>query len=245
MALPKGTAKDLGVDVGDSIGMVLADGAHVRLRVAALLGGSSRYASIVVAAGAAGGAHRRRAQPAEVLVNGDGDVRGRLAHALAGQRGLTVRGGEALAEDFDDGLQVDQWITFAVVAVIVAYAAMSLANVVVAALSGRRRELALLRLAGATRRQIRRMLEVEALLVAAIGAIAGTAVAVAGLIPLAIAQAGSPLPTGPVWFFPAVLVAVAALVLIPTLAMTRTDPPRPEGDRCRIPLTIRSWLCAS
>ena len=60
------------------------------------------------------------------------------------------------AADFDDGLQVDTWITLAVVGVIVAYAAMSLVNALVAALTARRRELALLRLAGATRRQIRR-----------------------------------------------------------------------------------------
>jgi putative ABC transport system permease protein len=221
VALPKGTANDLDVKVGDTIGMVLGDGAHVRVRVAALLGGSGRYASIVVPP-ALLAAHTTTGLPAQVLVNGDGDVRGKLADALARQPGLTVRGGSALADDFDDGLQVDQWITFAVVAVIIAYAAMSLANLLVAALGGRRRELALLRLAGATRRQIRRMLQAEALLVAAIGAIAGTAVALAGLIPLAIAQAGSPLPTGPVWFFPAVLVVVAALVLVPTLAMTHT-----------------------
>ena len=67
---------------------------------------------------------------------------------------------------------------------IVAYAALSLVNSLVAALGSRRRELALLRLAGATRRQIRAMLEAEALLIGAIGAIAGTAVAIAGLIPL-------------------------------------------------------------
>lgn len=221
VALPKDTAHDLGVGVGDRIGMVLGDGAHVRLRVAALLGGSQRYASIVLPP-ALLMAHTTTRLPQQVLVNGDGDVRERLAKALAGEPGVAVRGASALADDFDDGLQVDAWITFAVVAVIVAYAAMSLANLLVAALGGRRRELALLRLAGATRRQIRRMLEAEALLVAAIGAIAGTAVAIAGLVPLAIAQAGTPLPTGPVWFFLAVLVIVVALVLVPTLAMTRT-----------------------
>ena len=126
------------------------------------------------------------------------------------------------AADFDDGLQVDTWITLAVVGVIVAYAAMSLVNALVAALAARRRELALLRLAGATRRQICAMLEAEALLVAAVGAIAGTAVAIAGLIPLSVATAGSPLPSGPIWVFGAVLVVIAALVLLPTLVVSRT-----------------------
>ncbi len=105
---------------------------------------------------------------------------------------------------------------------IVAYAAMSLVNALVAALGSRRRELSLLRLAGATRRQIRAMLEAEALLIGAIGAIAGTAVAIAGLIPLSVATAGSPIPSGPVWVFLAVLVVIAALVLLPTFVVTRT-----------------------
>jgi putative ABC transport system permease protein len=221
VALPKDAAGDLDVHVGGSVGMVLGDGAHVRLRVVALLDASRRYASIVLPP-ALLAAHTTARLPQQLLINGDRDARRRVAQALAGEPGLTLRGGHALADGFDDGLQVDQWITFAVVAVIVAYAAMSLANIVVAALGGRRRELALLRLAGATHRQIRRMLEAEALLVATIGAIAGTAVAVVGLVPLAIAQAGSPLPSGPLWVFPAVLAVVAALVLIPTLAMCRT-----------------------
>jgi putative ABC transport system permease protein len=66
------------------------------------------------------------------------------------------------------------------------------------------------------------MLEAEALLIAAVGAICGTAVSIAGLVPLAVATAGSPLPSGPVWVFAAVLALVAALVLLPTLVVSRT-----------------------
>jgi putative ABC transport system permease protein len=220
VALPQGLAGDLGIDVGDEIGVVLGDGAHVRVRVAALLDGSSRHRSLVLPA-ALLAAHTTAGEPQKLLVRGD-DVRERLAQALAADPRLTVRGTDALADDFDAGLQVDAWITFAVVAVIVAFAAMSLVNSLVAALGGRRRELALLRLAGASARQVRRMLETEALLVAAIGAIAGSAVALFGLIPLSVATAGSPLPSGPIWVFAAVLALIAALVLIPTLVVSRT-----------------------
>jgi putative ABC transport system permease protein len=118
--------------------------------------------------------------------------------------------------------QVDVWITVAVVGVIVAYAALSLINALVAALTGRRRELALLHLAGATRKQLRRMLRAEALTIAGIGALTGTAVAIAGLVPLAIATAGSPLPSGPVWVFAATLATIAALVLAPTVVVTHS-----------------------
>ena len=180
VALPQGLDSSL----GDSIGMVLGDGAHVRLKVVAILDGSSRNRSIIL--------------PAKLL----------RAHTAGPAR--------------PDPPEVDVWITFAVVGVIVAYAALSLINSLVAALAGRRRELALLHLAGATTRQIRRMLAAEALVIGGIGALVGTAVALAGLIPLAVATAGSPLPSGPPWVFVAVLATIAALVLLPTLVVTRT-----------------------
>jgi putative ABC transport system permease protein len=193
----------------------------VRLRVVALLGSSSRYASIVLPS-ALLAAHTSARGPGQLLVQaepGTDHLRDRLASALPGHE---VRRADALADDFDSGLQVDAWITYAVVAVIVAYAAMSLVNSLVAALAGRRRELALLALVGATRHQVRRMLDTEALVIGAIGTGLGTIVAVAGLIPLAIATAGTPLPSGPVWVFAAVVAIVAALVLLPTRVMLST-----------------------
>jgi putative ABC transport system permease protein len=219
VALPEGLAHKLGVAVGDRIGIVLGDGAHVRLRVAALLGGSSRYPALVLppavlAPHTTGGVH-------ELLVTGDGDVPRRVRDALGAAPGAVVRDAGALGDDFDTGLRVDRWITFAVVGVILAYAAMSLVNLLVAALGGRRRELALLRLAGATRDQVTRMLQAEALLVAGTGAAVGTVLAIAGLIPLAIATAGSPLPSGPVTVFLGTLLVALALVLVPTLAGAR------------------------
>jgi putative ABC transport system permease protein len=65
------------------------------------------------------------------------------------------------------------------------------------------------------------MLRAEALLIAAIGGALGTAVAIAGLVPLSVATAGSPLPSGPIWIFPAVLALATGLVLVPTIAVTR------------------------
>jgi putative ABC transport system permease protein len=194
------------------------DGSH-RIDPWALVGGTRvRPGTVAVPGGVAD------AGDTLVIVLGDG-TRARLRvashlHAdgtLALPAALVAAHGGTPAHDFDTGLKVDVWITLAVVGVIVAYAAMSLVNTTVAALAGRRRELALLRLAGATRRQIRDMLAAEALVIAAIGAAAGTAVAVAGAIPLAVAVAGSPLPSGPLWVLPAVLALIAALVLIPTL----------------------------
>jgi putative ABC transport system permease protein len=174
VGLPESVADRLDLERGDRIGLVLGDGAHVTMKVAAINKTHGKYPALVV--------------PAKLLPRSTAS----------------------------DPLRVDRWITFAVVGVIVAYAALSLINALVAVLSGRRGELQLLHFAGATRAQIKRMLELEALLIAAIGAIAGTAVAIAGLIPLAIATAGSPLPSGSPLIFAATIVLIAALVLIPT-----------------------------
>ena len=129
VALPAGVADDLQVRVGDTIGMVLGDGAHVRLRVAALLGGSSRYASIVL--------------PPALLA----------AHTATPSWTTST-----------PACRSTRGSRYAVVAVFVAFAAMSLTNVLVAALAGRRRSS---RCSGCGRhpRQIRQMLEAEALVV--------------------------------------------------------------------------------
>jgi putative ABC transport system permease protein len=219
VALPGDLARRLHLDVGDRVGVVLGDGARVELRVVALLGGPSRYPALVLPPGLLAAHTTDGAR--ELLVNGSGDVAGRIRDALGAGGGVSVRGSGALGDDIDAGLRVDRWIAFAVVGVIAAYAAMSLANLVVASLGGRRRELALLRLSGATPADVRAMLRAEACLLAAGGIGVGTVVAVVGLVPLAVATAGSPLPSGPPGIFVAVAVLALALVLVPTTVVAR------------------------
>jgi putative ABC transport system permease protein len=219
VALPAGLAADLRIAAGDRIGLVLGDGAHVTVRVAALLGGFRRYPALVLPPALL--AMHTGSGVRELLIEGGGDVRSRAARALRDLPGVTIRGGDAVRDDVDTGLRVDRWITFAVIGVIVAYAAMSLVNLLTAALGGRRRELALLRMAGATRRQVARMLQAEAMIIVAGGIAIGTLVAIAGLVPLAVATAGSPLPSGSPAIFVAVAAVAVGLVLAPTTATAR------------------------
>jgi putative ABC transport system permease protein len=65
------------------------------------------------------------------------------------------------------------------------------------------------------------MLRAEALIVATIGIGIGTLIAIAGLIPLAVATAGSPIPSGPVLVFFATVLVSAGLVVVPTAAGAR------------------------
>jgi putative ABC transport system permease protein len=91
----------------------------------------------------------------------------------------------------------------------------------------RRRELGLLRLVGATRRQVRSMARWEAALIITIGLGVGLAIAATALLPLSRALSGG-LPYVPLRPFAAIvggtaLLAVVALVL-PTRSMLRSRP---------------------
>jgi putative ABC transport system permease protein len=81
--------------------------------------------------------------------------------------------------------------------VIVGYLAISVANTLVLTTAQRGREFALLRLVGTTRRQVTRMMRLEALATVGIAVVMGTLVA---LIPLALLNfglRGNPVPAGP------------------------------------------------
>ncbi|MFE7588487.1 FtsX-like permease family protein [Kitasatospora sp. NPDC057512] len=93
--------------------------------------------------------------------------------------------------------QSDIWLREAELGLLVCFAAVSTVNTLVALTADRRREFALLRLVGATRRQLLRMLGVEAVLTTAIGVLLGAAVAAAASGAFSLAVTGSMVPVVP------------------------------------------------
>ncbi|WP_198653569.1 FtsX-like permease family protein [Actinocorallia populi] len=113
----------------------------------------------------------------------------------------------------------DVWLRQAELALLVCFAAVSTVNTLVAVTADRRREFALLRLLGATRPQLLRMLTVEAVLTAAVGVLLGTAVAAAASAAFSTAVTGSAMPPVPLadcWR----IVAGAAALTIPCILAT-------------------------
>ncbi|MEV5157735.1 FtsX-like permease family protein [Streptomyces sp. NPDC053728] len=113
----------------------------------------------------------------------------------------------------------DVWLRQAELALLACFAAVSTLNTLVAVTAERRREFALLRLVGATRPQLMRMLTAEAMLTAAVGVLLGSAVAGAASAAFSTAMTGSPVPSVPVaacWF----IVAGAALLTVPGILAT-------------------------
>ncbi|MFE5908240.1 FtsX-like permease family protein [Streptomyces wedmorensis] len=91
----------------------------------------------------------------------------------------------------------DVWLRQAELALLTCFAAVSTINTVVAVTAERRREFALLRLVGATRRQLLRMLTAEAALTTAVGILLGASVAAAATAAFSAAATGSAVPAVP------------------------------------------------
>lgn len=138
---------------------------------------------------------------------------------------MTDRAGFVAQSDKD--LELSGWANTVMAVVLGGFAAVSAANTLVMTVLDRRREVALLRLAGTTRRQVRGMMRWEALLVASTGLAVGAAIAGITLVPVARGVAGSAPYVPPMLALPlaagAVLLCLAATGM-PVRALLRTRP---------------------
>ncbi|MFR9724633.1 FtsX-like permease family protein [Streptomyces sp. MS19] len=113
----------------------------------------------------------------------------------------------------------DVWLRQAELAMLACFAAVSTVNTLVAVTAERRRAFALLRLVGATRPQLMRMLAAEAAVTTAVGVLLGAAVAGAASSAFSASVTGSPVPSVPVAAC-AFTVAGAALLTVPAILLT-------------------------
>ncbi|WP_106397241.1 ABC transporter permease [Actinocorallia populi] len=211
--------------LGETITMRLGDGTRAPLKLVATIEGERGYETALVPA-ALLAAHTESGLVPRVLVRAaPGTDRAELAAALAGPATghphLQVTGRDGLAAAQQDQDRTQATMAWLLLAVVVGYSVISLVNTQILATAERRREFGLLRLVGATRRQVLRMMAVEAALIAAAGIVLGLLVAALTLVPLSLSVLGSPLPGGPPWILAAVVAAALTLTSATTLAATR------------------------
>ncbi|WP_327171705.1 FtsX-like permease family protein [Streptomyces sp. NBC_01336] len=168
--------------VGARVGVWLADGRKVTLRVAAVLSTGTGNNGVYVTPRNAGGAAVDRV---DVKVR-DGAGRSAVAAQLAAAGRATgtevaTRAGW-LAESHRRTGGNTRLGLLMILLIAVVYTGIALANTQVMATSDRVRDLAVLRLAGATKAQVLRLVGVEALVVVAVGAVLGGAVAALNLL---------------------------------------------------------------
>ncbi|BBC35538.1 hypothetical protein SGFS_068320 [Streptomyces graminofaciens] len=184
-------------DVGRYVRVWLGDGRPVRLRIAAVLARGTGDNGVYVTAANGGGAAVDRL---EVRVARGGD-RAAVAAALRDGRfrGGQVRSAEEwLAANRPGAGTQTRLGLFLVLGIALLYAGISLAGTLLMATSARGAELRVLRLTGATRRQVLGVVVGEALVGVAVGAVLGLAVTAVNLVGLggALGLLSAPVPWG-------------------------------------------------
>ncbi|RSN70736.1 ABC transporter permease [Actinomadura sp. WAC 06369] len=193
------TAADrLGVGPGDRLPLTLGDGTPIEPTVVAVYGRGLGFGDLTLA-------H-------EVVAAHVDDPRGTLLVAGALPDGVPAAGAGALAEA---RAAANAQVNYVAMALIIAFTAIAVVNTLAMATADRARELAALRLAGATRRQLLRMLGWETGSMVLVAGVLGTAIAFAVLTAFARGMTGGA-PHVP----PGVHLAVLALGGAAALAAT-------------------------
>ncbi|MFD0275808.1 ABC transporter permease [Kitasatospora sp. NPDC127111] len=222
LAVSGTTAGALGVRPGSTVRLVLGDGTPVGLTVRAVYARGLGFGDLTVSH-ALLARHVDNPLAAAVLVAADDRVtRERLTAAVAGFPGVRVldraQSGEIAAEARQNGAAAN----YLGMALVLGFTAISVVNTLAMATADRRKEFALLRLSGTTRRQILAMLRLESAAVVATGVLTGSAIAFAVLTAFSLGMTGG---AGVAWGW-AGYAGVLALATVLALAAT-TLPARP------------------
>jgi putative ABC transport system permease protein len=199
--------------LGATMSLWRPDGTPVSLRVVAILAPSRSGVSLVVNAGSAGDA-----MPSVVYVRLRGDAGPAAAAALqavarqAGDRVVPASRWSAAVSDQQNaqnqvGLEL-------LLGIAIAYSAIGIASTSLMSTSGRKAELALLRLTGATRRQVAWIVAAESLALTFVAVAVSAAISglVLGGLWVAFARAAGSTPIAVPWLLIAVITGACALI---------------------------------
>ena len=148
-------------------------------------------------------------------------VKSDLQKIAAAHPGVQIAGKAALRSDEAQKRKILAWVNRVLAGLIFIFTAIAAVNTLAMIALSRGRELALLRLVGATPRQVARMARWEASLVVIVGIGLGAAIAAAALVPFSKALTGCPIPNVEPRLLAAVLGGTAVLGLLASLLPTR------------------------
>ncbi|MGW4498888.1 ABC transporter permease [Micromonospora sp. NPDC004336] len=225
VALSRIAAGTLGVAVGDTVDLRLGDGTAIRPRVVALyergfgLGDVTLPHDLVLE-------HTTDRLDFAVLIAAaaEADV-GALGDALrAAVRHLPTvqvdnRGSFAAAQSA--AAVGESAVGLILNAVLLGYLAIAVVNTLVMATAARAREFALLRLVGATRRQVLAMMRSESLIIVVAAVLIGTLAAIPSLIGTSIALTRTPIPSVPPLAYLGIVAVAALLGVVAIMTSTR------------------------
>jgi putative ABC transport system permease protein len=133
--------------------------------------------------------------------------------------GIDAAAGQLKAHDV--ATNSTELLNLVVVGMVCVFAAIMVANTLVATIAGRRREFGQQRLAGSTRGQVTSMAGTEAVLIAATGIVVGGVASLGCVVPYTIVKTSGVLPTAWPWLFPVVAVVAATVTVGTAVVATR------------------------
>jgi putative ABC transport system permease protein len=232
VAVSADTAGSREASVGSEVSLILGDGTPVRARVVATYARGLGFGPLVLSRDLVAG-HTAAGLDQHILIGTDGtDQTGhRLAALAAARPGVVVDPDGASAVLGGTGsVPPELWVNIAVLAVLLGYLLLGIANKLVATTAQRRGEIATLRLLGTTARQIRAMMRREAAIVCAFALTAGVLLSAVPLGLLSFGFLTTPWPAGPVWLLPLVVVVIALITFLATELPTRSALATPPLD---------------
>jgi putative ABC transport system permease protein len=236
IALGRRRADAADAEVGDRVAVTLGDGTRTHATVVAIYARALGFGDALLSPDLAAG-HLTNPLLGTILVSSEDPAAvARRLRALAPRYpGLRVSDRASLATVTDAEREVDRWLGPLFVAIIFLFTSIAVVNTLAMIALQRRRELALLRLGGATPGQTRSMARWEAALVIAMGLGLGLAIAATALLPLSHALTGTLRPHVPLDQLAAILGTSALLALLalalPTQRALRSRPVEAIGMR--------------
>ncbi len=230
VALSQDAADRLGAKVGQRADVRLGDGTQVDPVVVATFERSMGFADVLLPWESVA-AHVTDPTVSLLLIDASGSERTADAalHDLhRSNSAITIGGPEIVASSEDANAETQAWVNYVLLGLVIVFSAFAVLNTLMLSIRERSREFGLLQLVGTTRRQVRHMMRVEALMLLVLGWALGTAVAVVTVSPFAKAVTGSFMPSVPL--LPALtLIATTVLLtgigtMVPTRAILRRRP---------------------
>ncbi|NGO72389.1 FtsX-like permease family protein [Streptomyces boncukensis] len=212
-AVSERAADRLGLRPGSPLKLTLGDGPPVRLTVAAVYARGLGFGDLTLPHALVS---RHVDNPLAEAVLVTGGRRADLASAVRSVPGVEVRDRSAADRLQAAQQQENAEVNYLAMGLVLAFTAIAVVNTLAMTLTERVREFALLRLAGATRGQVLRMLLLEALAVLLTAALAGSGIALAVLSAFSAGMTGSVAPAAAPTGYAAVLAAAALLALVGT-----------------------------
>ncbi|MFI1103482.1 FtsX-like permease family protein [Streptomyces melanogenes] len=194
VAISQLAADQLGLRPGSPLKLTLGDGTPATLTVAAVYTRGLGFGDVTLPHDLLAH-HMDNPLASTVLVSAASTVtQSELAAAVEEFPGLSV-----ITRSSVDRLQADRQragaeVNYLTMGLVLAFTAIAVVNTLAMSVSERFREFAMLRLAGATRRQVLRMLRLEAVAVLLIAAVLGSGISLAVLTAFSVGMTGSAAP---------------------------------------------------